>query len=377
MLSRVMMIAGEASGDLHGAGVLRELKRKRPSVDVFGIGGDRMKKEGMDLVFHISSVSFMGFVEVVKHVSVIRRVETELERLLDSRRPDVLVLIDYPGFNLRFARKAKARGIRVLYYISPQVWAWNKGRVKKMKGLVDRMKVVFPFEVDLYKREGVDVEFVGHPLVESMGNVQTKEQFFLAHRLKPDKKLLGLFPGSRKQEIEHILPVMARAAERVARIHDVQIALGVAPVLGTEFLRQFIPKDSAITFIEDGTHDLMCYADAAVVTSGTATLETGWFGTPMVVVYKTSPLTFLIGRMLVHVSNIGLVNIVAGTPVVPELIQHAMTAENIAREVGRMLDTTTYAATMRSALSVIKSKLGKPGASARVADGIIALGEAA
>ncbi|HET6274129.1 MAG TPA: lipid-A-disaccharide synthase [Bacteroidota bacterium] len=377
MLSRVMMIAGEASGDLHGAGVVRELKRKRADIEVFGVGGDRMKKEGMELVFHISSVSFMGFVEVVKHLSVIRKVERELEGVLDARRPEVVVLIDYPGFNLRFARKVKARGIKVLYYISPQVWAWHKGRVKKMKSLVDRMKVVFPFEVDLYRREGVNVEFVGHPLVESLGEVRTKEQFLDAYGLVADKKVLGLFPGSRAQEIEQILPVMIRAARRVTAMRSVQVAIGVAPNLGAGFVRRFIPPESGITLVENGTHDLMCHADAAIVTSGTATLETGWFGTPMVVVYKTSPFTFFIGRILVDVEHIGLVNIVAGRKLVPELVQHEMTAENMVRAIERMLDDADYSAAMRSDLSIVKSKLGGPGASIRVADGIIALGEAA
>jgi lipid-A-disaccharide synthase len=376
-LSRVMMIAGEASGDLHGAGVVRELKRTRPSVEVFGIGGDRMQREGMEVVFHISSVSFMGFVEVVRHLSLIRRVEHELERLLDTRRPDVVVLIDYPGFNLRFARKVKARGIRVLYYISPQVWAWRRGRVKKMKSLVDRMKVVFPFEVDLYKHEGVNVEFVGHPLVESLGEGREKEQFLNDHRLVADKRVLGLFPGSRAQEIEQILPVMIGAALRVLARRDVQVAIGVAPNLGAGFVRRFIPPGLRITLVENGTHDLMCHADAAIVTSGTATLETGWFGTPMVVVYKTSPLTYVIGRMLVDVEYIGLVNIVAGRKIVPELIQQQMSAGNIAQAIDRILDDDDYRMAMRTDLSVIKSKLGGPGASARVAKGIIELGEAA
>ena len=178
MLRRVMMVAGEASGDLHGAGVVRELRRRIPGVDVYGIGGDNMQREGMDVVRHISSLSFMGFVEVVKNLGLVRAAERELEGLLVSRKPYVLVLIDFPGFNLRFARKAKAHGIRIVYYISPQVWAWNRGRVRRMKGLVDRMKVVFPFEVEIYREEGINVEFVGHPLIESLECSTTKEQFF-------------------------------------------------------------------------------------------------------------------------------------------------------------------------------------------------------
>jgi lipid-A-disaccharide synthase len=377
MLSRVMMIAGEASGDLHGAGVIRELRKRRPSVEIYGIGGDRMRSEGMELVEHISTVSFMGFVEVIRHLPKIRSMEKTLERLLVDRKPDVLVLIDYPGFNLRFARKAKRLGVDILYYISPQVWAWNKRRVKKMKGIVDQMKVVFPFEVEIYQQNGINVEFVGHPLVETIDSSSTREKFFETHGLEGARKLLALLPGSRKQEIENILPTMVSAALRLHEVHGVQLALGVAPSLDTDFLRQFIPSDAAITFVENGTYDLMRHADAAIVTSGTATLETGWFCTPMVVVYKTSPLTYLIGRLVIDVPNIGLVNIVAGKRVVPELIQHEMNVRNLVHEVGKILEDREYASAVRSALSVIKVKLGVPGASSRVADSIIALGEAA
>ena len=377
MLKRVMMIAGEASGDLHGAGVVRALIHKVPALDIFGIGGDNMKGEGMELIYHISGLSFMGFVEVVLNLSTISAVERKLEALLLQRRPDVLVLIDYPGFNLRFARKAKKHGIPVLYYISPQVWAWNKGRVKKMKRLVDRMKVVFPFEVEIYRNEGVDVEFVGHPIVERIGASCSRERFFQRYGFDQTKKLLGLFPGSRLQEIRKILPVMVAAAAKLQQSHNVQVGVGVAPNLGLGVLKEFIPVGALITPIENGTYDLMQHADAAIVTSGTATLETGWFGTPMVVVYKTSPATFFIGRLLVNVPSIGLVNIVAGKKVAPEFVQHDMNLKNLVGTVGRIIEENGYARAMRDELSIIKTKLGGPGASARVADAIIALGEAA
>jgi lipid-A-disaccharide synthase len=372
-----MMIAGEASGDLHGAGVVRELKARMPSVELYGIGGDRMRNEGMELIEHISAVSFMGFLEVVRHLPVISAVEKKLERVLVERRPDVVVLIDYPGFNLRFARKAKRLGVKILYYISPQVWAWNKRRVKRMKGLINQMKVVFPFEVEIYRREGIDVEFVGHPLVETIGSSATREDFLARTGLDKGRKLLALFPGSRKQEIEKILPTMVGAALRLQRSHGVQVAIGAAPTLNADFLQRFILPDAAIRLVENGTHDLMRHADAAIVTSGTATLETGWFCTPMVVVYRTSPLTYFIGRMLVDVPHIGLVNIVAGKSVVPEFIQHKMSVERLVHAVGKILDNDEYARTMRSELSVIKARLGGPGASVRVAEGIIALAEAA
>ncbi len=372
-----MMIAGEASGDIHGSGVIRELKLRRPSVEVYGIGGDNMQREGMEILYHSSSLSFMGFIEVIRHVSLIRTVEERLEKVLVDRPPDVLVLIDYPGFNLRFARKARRHGVRVLYYISPQVWAWHKSRVKKMRPLVDRMKVVFPFEVELYKNEGIDVEFVGHPLVESLRSNLTREEFCGSAGLDAGGKIVGLFPGSRRQEIAKILPTMLEAGKELRRTHGVQLAVGVASNLGAGELKKFIRDNSPVVLIENKTYELMRHSDAAIVTSGTATLETGWFGTPLVVVYRTSPGSYLIGRMLVDVPNIGLVNIVAGKTVAPEFLQNKMTPENLVAAVGLILTDETYRQNMKRELSKIREKLGPPGASARVAEGIIALGEAA
>jgi lipid-A-disaccharide synthase len=371
------MVAGEASGDLHGSSVVRALKVLSPAVEVAGIGGGRMVREGMEQLHDIADLAFMGFAEVLRNLGTIRDVKRMLIGELERRRPDVVVLIDYPGFNLRFAREAKSRGIPVLYYISPQVWAWHRRRVKKMKGLVDRMKVVFPFEVDIYRNEGIDVEFVGHPLVEHIGAGCTRAEFFRRNGLDPSKKLLGLFPGSRRQEIERILPVISRAAGLLCRGRELQVAIGVAPNLGKEFVGCFNDAVPRAVMVENGTYDLMAYADAAIVTSGTATLETGWFGTPMAVVYRTSPLTYFIGRLLVDVRSIGLVNIVAGKNIVPEFIQGAMTAANIAKAVGRFLDDESLMTVVRAELSVIRAKLGGPGASERVARGILSLAEAA
>ena len=373
MPPRVLMIAGEASGDLHGSTVVRALKVLSPSVDVAGVGGDRMRREGMELVRDIADLGFMGFVEVLRNLGTIRDLKRMLIGELERRRPDVVVLIDYPGFNLRFAREAKSRGIPVLYYISPQVWAWHRGRVKKMRSLVDRMKVVFPFEVEIYRNEGIDVEFVGHPLAEHIGTSCTRAEFFRRNGLDPSKKLLGLFPGSRRQEIERILPVVSRAADLLCTGRELQVAIGVAPNLGKEFVARFTGAGSRAVMVEDGTYDLMAYADAAIVTSGTATLEAGWFGTPMAVVYRTSPLTYCIGRLLVDIRSIGLVNIVAGKSIVPEFIQGAMTAGKLSEAVGRFLDDGSLAASVRRELSVIREKLGGPGASGRVARGILSL----
>ncbi len=377
MDGRVLMVAGEASGDLHGAGVVHALKAGHPDLDIYGIGGDRMAEAGMEILVHISSLSFMGFVEVAKNLHVVRRVEKQMAEVLEQRRPGVVVLIDYPGFNLRFARKVAALGIPVLYYISPQVWAWHKSRVKKMRGIVKSMKVVFPFEVEIYRKEGIDVEFVGHPIVEKLGVTADRPEFFRRHGLDESKKLLALLPGSRVQEINHMLPVMLEAARKLCLDGRTQPVLGVAPNLGRDPMSRFFPICPGLQILEHSIYDLMAFADAAVVTSGTATLETGWFGTPMLVVYKTSPITFAIGRMLVDVPYIGLANIVAGKKTVPELIQRDFTVEGIVREVGPMLRDNAYNASLREGLAVIKGALGGPGASARVAQSILALLKAA
>jgi lipid-A-disaccharide synthase len=377
MVRRVMMIAGEASGDLHGGGVVRELKKKVPSADVYGVGGDNMRREGMELSHHIAGLSFMGLVEVVRHLAKIRRVQNGLEVLLRERRPDVVVLIDYPGFNLRFARTAKRHGIPVLYYISPQVWAWNSGRVRKMKRLVDAMKVVFPFEVEIYDREGIDVEFVGHPIVERIGSSISRGDFLRGAGLSTEKKVVAIFPGSRMQEVERILPITLEAARRLQESHDVQVVVGVAPNLGRSVVERYVPEGGSVLLVENATYDLMKHADLAVVASGTATLEAGWFATPMIVVYRASPVTFWIGRLLVDLPHIGLVNIVAGKQIVPELVQHHLTAGNVVRAASRILLDAEYEQVMRRELRLIRERLGGPGASARVAEGVVRLGRAA
>jgi len=370
MVERVMIIAGEASGDLHGAGVIRELKRLSPKVEVFGVGGDKMRREGMQLIYHVNELSFMGFMEVLKHLPVIQSVKRTLESVLRYRKPEVVLLIDYPGFNLRFAATAKRCGAKVVYYISPQVWAWHKSRIKKMRGIVDKMLVIFPFEVDLYRKEGVDAEFVGHPLLEVLKSDLDRKGFFKRYGLDPEKRLLGLLPGSRKQEIEMIFPEMLKAARVIAQEEGMEIAVAVAPTLQEKYFKTFYNLDG-VHLITGASYEVMDHADFALVTSGTATLETGLFGTPMVVVYKTSWPTYIIGRALIRVKNIGLVNIVAGKQIVPEFIQHQATAANLAKEALKILRNERLLGTIREELSKVKGRLGEIGASHRVAERIL------
>ena len=365
-----MIIAGEASGDLHGAGVVRELKKANPNIDIFGVGGDRMKQEGMRLIYHVNELGFMGFAEVIKHLPVIRSMKNALETILRHKKPDVVLLIDYPGFNLRFAKSAKRSGSKVVYYISPQVWAWHRSRVKKMRGIVDKMLVIFPFEADLYLKDGIDAEFVGHPLLEALKSDLDRKGFGKRYELAADKKVLALLPGSRKQEIEKIFPEMLKAARSIAQEEDMEIVVAVAPTLREEYFRTLFNLEG-VHLVQNASYDVMQNADFALVTSGTATLETGLFGTPMVVLYKTSWPTYIIGRLLIQVENIGLVNIVAGRQIVPEFIQHRAKASTIARDVLELLHNGERLATMRKELSMVRGKLGEIGASSRVAQRIL------
>jgi len=365
-----MIIAGEASGDLHGSGVVRELKRLQPGIDVYGVGGDKMQNAGMEIIYHIRDLGFMGFFEVLQHLPFIKTMERTLEQVVKFKRPDVLVLIDYPGFNLRFARIAKRYNVKIVYYISPQIWAWHKSRVKTIRQFVDLMLVIFPFEEKFYREEHVPVEFVGHPLLEVITSSLSRKEFCKKFGLDERKKIIALLPGSRKQEIENIFPAMLDASRLIAAKAECEIVVGVAPTLDEQYLKMLYRLGSVL-LIKGLTYDVMANADIAVVTSGTATLETACFGTPMVVVYKTSWPTYWIGRMLVRVKNIGLVNIVAGERIAPEFIQRSASARLLAREVLAMLGNAAALADMRSKLSGVRGKLGKPGASERAARAIL------
>ena len=367
-----MIIAGEASGDLHGAGVVRELRRSNPGIEIFGVGGDRMKEEGMQLIYHVNELGFMGFAEVIKHLPVIRSMKIALETILKHKKPDVVLLIDYPGFNLRFARFAKRLGRKVVYYISPQVWAWHRSRVKKMRGMVDAMLVIFPFEVDVYRAEGIEAEFVGHPLLEELDVKPDRSAFVRRLGLDPSKKILALLPGSRRQEIDMIFPEMLRAARTIAESEEMEIVVGIAPTLKEEMFHAFYNLDR-VHLVKSASHEVMANADFALVTSGTATLETAMLGTPMVVVYKTSWATYLIGRLLIRVRNIGLVNIVAGKQIVPEFIQGRAVASTMAREVIRLLRDDGALSSMREELLAVRTRLGEFGASRKVAQRILSM----
>jgi lipid-A-disaccharide synthase len=364
MSNSVMIIAGEASGDQYGARVIRAVQEIDPDIECFGIGGDRMLAEGMEQLFHTSQTSIMGFVEVARHLPLIRRMFAVCERELNARRPAALLLIDYPGFNLRFAKRARRAGIPVVYYIAPQVWAWGRNRAAGMRGLVDELAVVFPFEVDIFTPLGIPTSFVGHPLLEILPDIP-REHFLHSHDL-PDERLLAILPGSREQELHRMLPVMLESGRRVREETGCSLVIG-ASSLPDEAYRPYMEGDPTIRLIRNSTHGLMQHAYAAMVTSGTATVETAYYRTPMTIVYRSSWLNYQIGLRLVNVPHIGMANILAGELVVPELIQDELTAENLYRSTIRYFEDPAHYEMTRRRLGAVRSKMGTPGASRMVA----------
>jgi len=370
MVKRILMVAGEASGDLHGSDVVREIRQNRAEVEVFGIGGTRMAEEGVRLVRHIEDMAFMGFAEVIRHLPRVWEVLHEIEDLLDRVHPDLVILIDYPGFNLRVARMAKAWGIPVLYYIAPQVWAWGASRIPKIAERVTRMAVILPFEVPIYQRFGLDVTFVGHPLLDRVRTRYSKDAFFEAHRLKADQPLIGLLPGSRDQEVNRLLPVMLETVRWMEKdLPGLQAMIGAAESLPVGLIEGEIQRAGApVAIVGGATYELMAYADLLLVASGTATLEAAILGTPMVVLYKMAWVSYLIGRCVVKIPNIGLANIVAGRRIVPELIQRDARPEKVARTAMDILRDPERSQRMREGLAQTRRKLGERGAARRTAE---------
>lgn len=361
-----MIVAGEASGDLYGSRLIRVFRTLHPETQFFGVGGDLMRDEGAELLYHISQTAIMGFVEVLRHYPFLRAMFARCEAEFRTRRPHAVVLIDYPGFNLRFARKVKNAGGRVLYYISPQVWAWGKNRARKMAGLVDHLACVFPFEEKLFNGIGIPTTFVGHPLVEILETTD-RAAFLRTHELPSDKPVLGLFPGSREQEVHRLLPTILEAGERLRGRTGCTIAIGAAR-LPDDIYAAHMRGYSGVHLIRGATHALMQHSHAAVVASGTATVETAWYETPMVIVYRASWLNYQIGRRLINVDTIGMVNILAGRRIVPELLQDNMRADYLVDYILPYFTDRERRAETIAALHRVKETMGSAGASLRTAE---------
>jgi lipid-A-disaccharide synthase len=333
-----------------------------------------MKLAGVEVIYHINKLAFLGFAEVIKHIPFIRKVQSDLMEIIKKRDIKNIILIDYPGFNLNFAKKIKPLGVKIIYYVSPQIWAWGKGRIKRIKNLVRKMFVVFPFEEELYRDAGVDVEFVGHPLLERIGeyNFLPREKFFGMYQLDPGKEILLILPGSRKHEVERIFPEAIEAAAKLKEEFNMQIVVAAASGID-EKLYEDISGPDDYKLIKDHNYELMKYSKFGIIKSGTSTLEAGLFGLPMVIVYKTSLLTYFIGKNLVNLKNIGMANIISGENIVPELIQDKVNSDSIYAESKKILNDVSLYSSIKNKLLEINKKLGEKGAVRRTAESIYSL----
>ena len=351
------MVAGEPSGDMYGAEVARSLFKKFPNCEIYGLGGQRMLQAGVRLEGDINKTAVVGPFEVITHLGSLYRVFRQLAEHIESERPTAAILIDFPDFNLRLAKRIKHAGAPVFYYVSPQVWAWRKGRVKQIRNLVDKMLVIFPFEEEIYRSAKVDVEFVGHPLMDMVRSTKPKEEFCAQYRLDPKKPILAILPGSRRKEVRYILPALCEAAALVAaQKPETQFVLPMAPGIDRKLVESII-QSRPITIVTNDTYNAIRYSRAAVVASGTATLETALLSTPEVIVYRISRATWFLGKFLLKVRLFGIVNIILREEVVPELFQDKMTPEAVSRMALRLMDDVWLQSRIRGNYERLRQQL--------------------
>jgi lipid-A-disaccharide synthase len=364
------MVAGEASGDMYGAEVARCLFRKFPACEIYGLGGPRMREAGAQLEGDISKTAVVGPFEMISSLGILYAVFRRIAERVESEPPAAAILIDFPDFNLRLAKRLKDAGIPVIYYISPQVWAWRGGRVKQIRRLVDKMLVIFPFEEEIYRKAGVDVEFVGHPLMDMVHTTKSKEQFCKDYKLDPKKTIVALLPGSRRKEVRFILPTLCQAAAMMAaQKPKTQFVWSIAAGLDRRLLEGII-RSQEITIVSNDTYNAIRYARAAIVASGTATLETALLGTPEVIVYRISQATWLLGKVLSKIRLFGIVNIILGEEVVPELFQDNMTAERVSKTALRLMDDVWMQSRIRGNYEKLRRQLGSGNVADRVAEAV-------
>lgn len=364
-----MLVVGEASGDMHGAQLAEALWKRDPTLRIFGVAGERLQKTPFEVLFSVARLTGMGLVELVGNLKNVWQAYCLLRRAIRERRPSLLVLIDFPEFNLRLAKLAKRLAVPVLYYVSPQVWAWRRRRVRDIARWVDRMAVVFPFEVPFYQRRGVDVTFVGHPLLDTVHVEEGRETVLGRLGLDPAKPVIALLPGSRRPEVEYHLPVMLEAVARFQREQTIQFFCVRASTVNSRVIETSLER-AAITMpiVDDHRYDAVNASDLVWVASGTATLETALLLKPMIVVYRLAGLTYLLARWLVKVDHIAMVNLIADKRVVPELIQSEFNATRLIDESRALLNDRKRYQTVVDELSQLRGKLGLPGAAERVAD---------
>lgn len=369
-----MIVAGEASGDLHGSRLITAMRAKRPDLRVSGVGGVELAAAGVEIIFPSSKIAVVGFFEVISHLADIITAQKRLRRRLTERRPQLLILIDFPDFNLLLAAHAKKLGIPIFYYISPQVWAWRSGRVKTIGRLADSIGVILPFEEDFYRSRGVAAHYVGHPLLDSVQAELSREAFCTMFEIDPSRRLIGILPGSRSKEIRQLLPIFLESAVAYQRRADTRpvflipqastVSEGELAENGVDRYRSLLD----IRIISSHRYDLMAACDAVLAASGTVTLEVLLLGTPLVVAYKLSPRTYQIGRLLVRVPYFALVNLIAGEEIVPELLQDEARADRISEALFQLVHDPLRRARMKQDFARVRALLGTAGASDRAAD---------
>lgn len=364
---RILLVAGEASGDVHGADLVLALKAQQPQLDIFGVGGPALRAAGMQTLVDSAAIAGMGLFEAADKLTALLRTYRELTHILRTHPPDLLVLIDFPEFNLRLAKVAKRVNVPVFYYISPQVWAWRRKRVYTIAKRVDLLAAVFPFEPDFYTAHGCSVEFVGHPLVGRVRPTRSRADTLRRYHLDPDRRTIVLLPGSRTQEVRYLLPTLLRVIPILGGSY--QFILAVASTLDLDRIETAVRSHSAaIQIVQGDTYNVAHAADLAIVASGTATLEMALLERPMVIVYRLAPVTYALARLFVHVPFIGMPNLIAERQVVPELIQSAVTPERITTEARRLLTDARAYSVAQEGLREVRTRLGEPGAVKRAAD---------
>ena len=371
-MKKILMVSGEPSGDLHASNLVKDLKKLDPNLEFFGMGGGLSKNAGVEIDYDITAMALVGLVEVLKNIITVGKVFRGLLKKVDSGPVDLAILVDYPGFNLRLARELKKRGIPVIYYISPQVWAWGADRVKIIKRCVEKILVFFKFEEELYKTYGVDAEFVGHPLLDIVKVTAPKEEILKKYSLDGKKRIVALLPGSRTVEVKALLPIMARAARIISKnVNDVQFIVSKHPSLPLKLYENAIGDDNNIKMAKGNTYNVLNASDFAIVASGTATLETAIIGTPLIIVYRANLITYILYHMVKTTRFLGLVNVIANREVAPELLQYDATPEKIARRTVGILSDEKKMSAMCGDLKLVASTLGSPGASLRAAQAIL------
>lgn len=369
---RILLVAGEASGDAHGADLVSALKTHDAQVDIFGVGGHALRSAGMRVLVDTASIAGMALFEATDKLGALFRTYRRLTHILRSDPPDLVVLIDFPEFNLRLAKVAKQSNVRVFYYVSPQVWAWRRRRVHTVAKRVDMLAAVFPFEPDFYAAHGCKVEFVGHPLIDRVRASRSQEETRRRYQLASGRKTIALLPGSRTQEVRYLLDPLLQTAKELGGTY--QFVLAAATTLDAAQLRvQAAAHAAAVRVVENDTYNVVQAADLAIVASGTATLETALLGRPMVIVYRLAPLTYALARLFVRVPFIGMPNLIVGRQVVPELVQSAVTPARIAAEVRQLLTNAQAYSVAQEGLREVRTKLGEPGAAARAARMILGM----